>query len=523
MRDDLFRTGRFAKSALHAQAFGEAQHRAVGIVRQRPRRAGGDTGMAERAALDIEIDAAERRARRQRHDIDRRGRGKMEFAKCGLEHAAFGAARDEAGGLLRRDANRRRIEHGAQLVGIVGLDDPHQACAEAERRNNAVRHLDRPAKPGNIVPGLGARHDRSAAAAIGEDRGDDLRSELRHLVDAQRQHIRRQSRAEPRQGVDDVLAVLAVVKQHDGVAAAGLAIGLQQRAQPPHQRVRARQRIGCRAGRAYGCAGAAAGADVFVDHDRIAVRRDRAGRAQIETARASGDAGARMGAERLLKMNKARLVERADQTAGIRDRAFDRGAVARIGAQISRTQFMRGKQRHAAAEIEDQVAGRGRAVARRPEHELCARGGRRQRVVVDRKLEGAEMSARIADRALEHRKLVGPARDHVARPGQQHGDVETVGEALGGLDCDLVAAIDQRDAVALQRHQRNRRHLLGRRGDQRRGLRAGRGRVVRPAAGFANVDKGELRLREILRDFPEQRGFLGAGDRDRRAVGQRLP
>src|SRR5216684_5355566 len=52
-RDDLFRTGRFAKSALHAQALGEAQHRAVGIVRQRACRAGGDTGMAERATLDV--------------------------------------------------------------------------------------------------------------------------------------------------------------------------------------------------------------------------------------------------------------------------------------------------------------------------------------------------------------------------------------------------------------------------------------------------------------------------------------
>src|SRR6266404_2785438 len=57
--DDLFRTGRFAKPALDAQAFGKSEHRAVGIVRQRPRRTGGDTGMAERAAREAEIDAAE--------------------------------------------------------------------------------------------------------------------------------------------------------------------------------------------------------------------------------------------------------------------------------------------------------------------------------------------------------------------------------------------------------------------------------------------------------------------------------
>src|ERR1700687_3682938 len=67
--DDLFRTGRFAKPALHAEAFGKSKHRALGIVRERRRRTGGDTGMAERAAFDIEINAAERRPWRQRHAI----------------------------------------------------------------------------------------------------------------------------------------------------------------------------------------------------------------------------------------------------------------------------------------------------------------------------------------------------------------------------------------------------------------------------------------------------------------------
>ena len=223
------------------------------------------------------------------------------------------------------------------------------------------------------------------------------------------------------------------------------------------------------------------------------------------------------------EIDEARLVEGADERAGIRNRALDGGLVARIGAQIAGAQFMRGKQRHAAREIEDQIAGRGRAVARRPEHELRARGGRRQRVIVDRKFELPEMSARVADRALEHGKFVGPARHHVAGPGEKHGDVETIGETLRGLDGDLVAAIDQRDAAALQRHQRDRRHVFARCGNQRRGFWSRRGGVLRPAAGLADVDEGELGLRRILRDFPKQRRFLGAGDRDRRAVGERLP
>src|SRR4030081_3274054 len=64
-RDDVLGAGRFAKPALHAEAFGEAQHRAVGIIRQGGGRAGGDAGMAERAALDVDVDAAKRGARRQ--------------------------------------------------------------------------------------------------------------------------------------------------------------------------------------------------------------------------------------------------------------------------------------------------------------------------------------------------------------------------------------------------------------------------------------------------------------------------
>src|SRR3954470_2057243 len=113
-----------------------------------------------------------------------------------------------------------------------------------------------------------------------------------------------------------------------------------------------------------------------------------------------------MGAERWFEIDEARLVEGADERAGICNRVLDGGLVARIGAQIAGPQFMRGKQGSAAREIEDQITGRGGAVARRAEHELGARGGRRQRVIVDRKLELPEMSTCVADRALQHGKLV---------------------------------------------------------------------------------------------------------------------
>src|SRR6478609_1659483 len=87
--DDFFGAGGLAKAALHAEALGKAQHRTVGIVRQRARRTGGDAGMAKRAAFDIQLHAAEGRARRQRYDIDGGGRGEVKLAKGRLEHAAF--------------------------------------------------------------------------------------------------------------------------------------------------------------------------------------------------------------------------------------------------------------------------------------------------------------------------------------------------------------------------------------------------------------------------------------------------
>src|SRR5947207_4258256 len=161
-RDDFLRAGRFTKPALDAQTFGEPQHRALGIIRKRSRWAGGDAGMAERAALHVEVHAAERRALTQRYDIDRQRCGKMEFAKRGLEHAALGAAWNKASRLLRGDARRCRIEHHAQLVRIVGFEYPKQVCAEPEGRDNGACHLDRLAQCEDVVPWPGAGDDCDA-------------------------------------------------------------------------------------------------------------------------------------------------------------------------------------------------------------------------------------------------------------------------------------------------------------------------------------------------------------------------
>src|SRR4029453_6782426 len=60
-RDYLLWAGRFAESALHAGILGKPQHRPLGIVRQRPGRAGRHAGEAQGAAVDIDLNGAERR------------------------------------------------------------------------------------------------------------------------------------------------------------------------------------------------------------------------------------------------------------------------------------------------------------------------------------------------------------------------------------------------------------------------------------------------------------------------------
>ncbi len=114
--------------------------------------------------------------------------------------------------------------------------------------------------------------------AIGESRCDGLQSNLCDLVDGERQHMRRQPVAEPRQCIDQRHAMRLIMHQHDSPFAPGLAVGHEHRAQLPHQRVCRRQCIGRRTGRAGGRALAAASANVRVDRDGIAGRRYRASR-----------------------------------------------------------------------------------------------------------------------------------------------------------------------------------------------------------------------------------------------------
>ena len=73
-RNGVLGTRRFAQPALYTDAFSEAQHCAVWIVRQCAGRTSVHTGVTERAAIDIQQHATEWRAGCERYDIDGRWR-----------------------------------------------------------------------------------------------------------------------------------------------------------------------------------------------------------------------------------------------------------------------------------------------------------------------------------------------------------------------------------------------------------------------------------------------------------------
>src|SRR6185437_7873668 len=109
--------------------------------------------------------------------------------------------------------------------------------------------------------------------------------------------------------------MLSVMEQKDRLTATRLRIGREQRAQLAQQGIGSGQRVSRGAGGAGGRALATTSADMLVDNDVIAIRCDRAGRAEIEAPPAAHDAGARMRAQISGEVHVARLVEGAGQVA----------------------------------------------------------------------------------------------------------------------------------------------------------------------------------------------------------------
>mgnify|MGYP003693610945 CR=1 FL=1 len=187
-RDHLLRAGRLAQPALHAGVLGEAQHRPLGIVAERAGRAGRHAGETERAALDIDLDRAERRARGQRDDVDRRRRGALQLAQ--REPHARRASPRPAGS--SPDAARRRAlsiarsaspsASGSSVSMVAARPVPKPRPA---RIGSASASVSR--EPGDVVARLGAQQQPHRRRAVGKRRGDGFETDLGHLVDRERQ------------------------------------------------------------------------------------------------------------------------------------------------------------------------------------------------------------------------------------------------------------------------------------------------------------------------------------------------
>ena len=93
---------------------------------------------------------------------------------------------------------------------------------------------------------------------------------------------------------------------------------------------------------------AAARANLFVDRDVIARRRDGAGWTKVEAAAAADDFRARMDAEFRGESDIPRLIESADEIARAQRGHQHGSGIAGIGAQIALAQIRGWEQRCAA-------------------------------------------------------------------------------------------------------------------------------------------------------------------------------
>ena len=265
----------------------------------------------------------------------------MEFAQGEPQHVALGADRLETGRAGRGVGWRDRAQRQTERIGIVGLDRRHAFAREAEAGQDRLRQRDGAHQTRGVVARLAAQEKAQRGSAIGESGRDRFEPHLRHFVYGDGQDMRGQAVAVPRQGIDQIRAMLSVMQQHDRLPAARFAIGRKQHAQLAHQDVCRRQRVGRSPGGAGGGALAAARADMGVDGDMIARGRDRAGRAEIEAAAAADDLGTRMRAKILGELDVARFVEGADEVPRLQRCTQHRSRITGIGAQIAFAQIGR--------------------------------------------------------------------------------------------------------------------------------------------------------------------------------------
>ena len=178
--------------------------------------------------LNIDFDRAEWRARRQGDDIDRRRRRTMQLAKREPKHLALLTDGHETRRPRRRRMRLGYLQRRTERVGIVGLD--RRQCAETEAVEDGRGERNGLPQSGNVVARLGPHQHAHGSRAIGEGGAYRFEPDLRHGVDAERQHVCRQARAMARQCVDQLAAMVVVMQEQDRICSTGLAVGGHKRA-----------------------------------------------------------------------------------------------------------------------------------------------------------------------------------------------------------------------------------------------------------------------------------------------------
>ena len=450
------------------------------------------------------------------------------------------------------------LQRRIQLRRVLGLDDAQVGARVAKPVEDALGHVHLRLQPFQVLRRLfGGNQQDDLRGPVGDGAQPQVHARAGGVPQGHRNHIRRHAMGHLQlrcaaQLIDQRLATLLAVQQQHGVLAARCGIGGQQGFKTLPLLCRGRIGIGHRARGAHRGAGAAAHAQVGVDHHALAglVAADGLGRANVHAGAATHGGVAAVGAELLLVFKKLGLLKLAHQFAQLEHG----GQVTPIAAQVALGQrvLQEGGRGVGAAHVQHQIELGRLALARalevdRPCHlarlhaSAVALAGSHVNLVIQPDgvfgagghagiTAGAQVKVDGVVFAPAQFKRTQPARQCFDAPAQhrvatslgatglagalgEHGNVQHIRHQPGHLLCRIERPDDQQATGALVCHHRHGRRLgQVRRRQQRSDFGAGLARVTAPAAGFADVHKADGRDGpfRLAAQVSEQALFLGA-------------
>ena len=175
-----------------------------GSSEQRAGRTGRHAGEAQRAAFDIDLDGAERRAlAAARSRRPAAGAARCSSRNASRMHVALAADRPRSSPAAARPAPARwraaprRSASGSSVSMVATLPAAKPRPVRIGAASASVR-----TSPVTSWRGLARTRSRTAIAPYANAAAIALEADLRHLVDGERQHVGRQAVAEARQRID---------------------------------------------------------------------------------------------------------------------------------------------------------------------------------------------------------------------------------------------------------------------------------------------------------------------------------